>query len=620
MEGAGTGAGIKAGRSAAERKGIMASRDTIRRKPKDTKGTFKRLFAYIGQYKWILAFVLVLCFVSNVLALIGPSLAGAAINEAAAGAGKVNFDRVYYFAGRMLLAYVFSSLITVTINIVMMYVSRHIAKGMRREVFAKLMRLPVGFFDRNQAGDIISRVSYDIDVVSTCLGTDVVQILTSVVTVVGSFAMMMFLSPALAVVALLSIPAAVVYVTKMRAVTQPRFSKRSKNYGIMNGFVEEMFSGQKTIMAYAYEDRVAEKFDRINRNAANAYYDADYYGVTMGPTVNSINNLGLCFIAVFGSFLYMAEAITLGGISSFVLYSRKFSGPINEIANITNELYSALAAAERVFALLDEPEETADREAALELVDVKGNVALQNVYFGYEKDRTIIHNLNLAVGAGKLVAIVGPTGAGKTTMVKLLMRFYDVDSGAVRVDGHDVRDFNRSELREGFGMVLQDTWLFHGTIMENIRYGRLDATDEEVVAAAKAAHVHRFIQTLPGGYQMELSEDAGNMSQGQKQLLTIARAILADNPVLILDEATSSVDTRTEIRIQKAMNNLMKGRTSFVIAHRLSTIRDADVILVMKDGDIVEQGSHEVLLAQGGFYADLYNSQFEGGSGAVQTA
>lgn len=431
MEGAGTGAGIKAGRSAAERKGIMASRDTIRRKPKDTKGTFKRLFAYIGQYKWILAFVLVLCFVSNVLALIGPSLAGAAINEAAAGAGKVNFDRVYYFAGRMLLAYVFSSLITVTINIVMMYVSRHIAKGMRREVFAKLMRLPVGFFDRNQAGDIISRVSYDIDVVSTCLGTDVVQILTSVVTVVGSFAMMMFLSPALAVVALLSIPAAVVYVTKMRAVTQPRFSKRSKNYGIMNGFVEEMFSGQKTIMAYAYEDRVAEKFDRINRNAANAYYDADYYGVTMGPTVNSINNLGLCFIAVFGSFLYMAEAITLGGISSFVLYSRKFSGPINEIANITNELYSALAAAERVFALLDEPEETADREAALELVDVKGNVALQNVYFGYEKDRTIIHNLNLAVGAGKLVAIVGPTGAGKTTIINLLMRFYDVDQGSI---------------------------------------------------------------------------------------------------------------------------------------------------------------------------------------------
>ncbi len=611
MEGAGTGAGIKAGRSAAERKGIMASRDTIRRKPKDTKGTFKRLFAYIGQYKWILAFVLVLCFVSNVLALIGPSLAGAAINEAAAGAGKVNFDRVYYFAGRMLLAYVFSSLITVTINIVMMYVSRHIAKGMRREVFAKLMRLPVGFFDRNQAGDIISRVSYDIDVVSTCLGTDVVQILTSVVTVVGSFAMMMFLSPALAVVALLSIPAAVVYVTKMRAVTQPRFSKRSKNYGIMNGFVEEMFSGQKTIMAYAYEDRVAEKFDRINRNAANAYYDADYYGVTMGPTVNSINNLGLCFIAVFGSFLYMAEAITLGGISSFVLYSRKFSGPINEIANITNELYSALAAAERVFALLDEPEETADREAALELVDVKGNVALQNVYFGYEKDRTIIHNLNLAVGAGKLVAIVGPTGAGKTTIINLLMRFYDVDQGSILVEGRDCRDYTRKGLRGAYAMVLQETWVFQGTIFENIAYGREGATMQEVVAAAKAAHIHSFIMRLPQGYETVISEDGGNISKGQKQLLTIARAMLYDSKMLILDEATSNVDTSTERRIQRAMRELMKDKTCFVIAHRLSTIQHADMILVVDHGDVVEQGTHECLMERKGFYYRLYAAQFD---------
>lgn len=589
----------------------MAARDAIRKKPKNTKGTLKRLLSYIGQYKWILMLIFILCFISNILALLGPSLAGSAINEAAAGAGKVNFDNVFYYAKRMLFCYVLSSLITISINIVMMYVSKWIARKMRKDVFDKLMRLPVGYFDQNQAGDIISRVSYDVDVVSTCLSTDVVQILTSLVTVVGSFAMMVYISPVLAVVAVITIPAAVIYTTKMRNITQPRFVKRSKNYGIMNGFVEEMFSGQKTIMAYAYENQVAEKFDKINQDAADAYYDADYYGTSMGPSVGFINNLGLCLIAIFGSFLYMMEAISLGQISSFVLYSRKFSGPINEIANIMNELYSALAAAERVFTLLDEEEEIADRENAAELTDVKGNVTLQNVSFGYEEGKTIIHNLNLNADAGKLVAIVGPTGAGKTTIINLLMRFYDVDAGRILVEGGDIRDYTRKSLRGAYAMVLQDTWVFKGTIFENIAYGKEGATMEEVVAAAKAAHIHSFIMRLPQGYETVISEDGGNISKGQKQLLTIARAMLYDARMLILDEATSNVDTSTERKIQKAMRELMKDKTCFVIAHRLSTIQNADHILVISHGDVVEQGNHESLMQQQGFYYKLYAAQFE---------
>ena len=555
--------------------------------------------------------VFVLCFTSNVLALLGPSMAGSAINEAAAGPGRVNFDRVFYYAGRMLLCYVCSSLITVAINVVMMYVSKGIAKRMRGNVFDKLMRMPVGYFDRNQAGDIISRVSYDIDVISTCLATDVVQILTSLVTVAGSFVMMLYISPMLAGVVVVTIPAAVIYVTKMRSITQPRFVKRSKNYGIMNGFVEEMFSGQKTIMAYAYENRVAEHFDRINQDAADAYYNADYYGITMGPTVNSINNLGLSLIAVFGSLLYMGGRISLGQISSFVLYSRKFSGPINEIANITNELYSALAAAERVFGLLDEEEEPGDREGAAKLTDVRGNVELQNVFFGYEKNKTIIHNLNLRAEAGKLVAIVGPTGAGKTTIINLLMRFYDVDQGSILVEGRDNRDYTRRSLRGAYAMVLQDTWVFRGTIFDNIAYGKEGATMKEVVAAAKAAHIHSFIMRLPHGYETVISEDGGNISKGQKQLLTIARAMLYDARMLILDEATSNVDTSTERKIQKAMRELMKDKTCFVIAHRLSTIQNADYILVIDHGDVVEQGNHESLMEGKGFYYRLYASQFE---------
>lgn len=543
-----------------------------------------RVLSYIGQYKWILLLVFALCFVSNILALLGPSLAGSAINEAAAGAGKVNFERVLYYAKRMLICYVLSSLITISTNMVMAFVSKRIAGKLRKDIFDKLMRLPVGYFDRNQAGDVISRVSYDVDVVGTCLATDVVQILTSLVTVAGSFLMMLYLSPMLAVIVVVAIPVAVIYTSKMRGITQPRFVKRSRNYGIMNGFVEEMFSGQKTILAYAYENQVAERFGRINQDAADAYYDADYYGVSMGPTVGFISNFVLCLIAVFGSFLYMFEMITLGQISSFVLYSRKFSGPINEIANIMNELYSALAAAERVFGLLDEQEEVADCPDAEELTEVKGNVASENVYFGYDKEKTIIN---------------------------LLMRFYDVDTGRILVEGKDIRDYTRKSLRGAYAMVLQDTWVFQGTIFENIAYGKEGATMEEVVAAAKAAHIHSFIMRLPQGYETVISEDGGNISKGQKQLLTIARAMLYDAKMLILDEATANVDTSTERKIQKAMRELMKDKTCFVIAHRLSTIQNADHILVIAHGDVVEQGNHESLMQQKGFYYKLYAAQFE---------
>ena len=589
----------------------MARRDSIMYKPKDSKGALKRVLKFLGPFKLLILLVAALCVLSNALSLWGPDLAGRAINEAAAGKGRVSFDRVWYYASRMLLCYVSSSLLTISIHALMMNVSKRTAKNMRQNVFDKLMRLPVGYFDRNQAGDIISRVSYDIDVISTCMATDGVSILTSTVTVVGSVAMMISISLPLSAVALFSVPAAILYTSKMRKITQPRFVKRSKNYGIMNGFVEEMLSGQKTIQAYAYEKRVEEKFDGINTNAAEAYYDADRYGVTIGPTMGSINNITLSLIALLGSVLFMNGRISLGSISSFVLYSRKFSGPINEIANIINEIFSALAAAERVFALLDEEEELPDAENARELQNVRGEVALSHVAFGYDPGKTIIHDLTMQAPAGKLIAIVGPTGAGKTTIINLLMRFYDVDSGSITVDGTDVRNATRRSLRGAFAMVLQDTWVFRGTIFDNIAYGKRDATMDEVVAAAKAAHIHPFIMRLPQGYQTVISEDGGNISKGQKQLLTIARAMLYDARMLILDEATSNVDTSTEREIQQAMRRLMQGKTCFVIAHRLSTIQHADWILVLNRGDVVEQGTHQTLMEKKGFYYKLYRSQFE---------
>ena len=589
----------------------MANRDSIMTKPKDSKGAFMRLLSYLGAFKALILLVAVLCLISNVLSLWGPTLAGSAINEAAAGINKVNFEKVAYYAVRMLAVYVSSSLITILIHMIMVNVSKRVGRKMRQDVFDKLMRLPVGFFDRNQAGDIISRVSYDVDVISTCMATDVVAILTSVVTVAGALIMMVRISPVLSLVTLVTVPASIVFTAHMRKKTQPRFVKRSRSYGAMNGFVEEQLSGQKTIQAYAYEDQIDDKYEDINHQAAEAYYDADSLAATIGPTIGFINNIGLSLITLLGSVLYMNGAIGLGNISSFVLYSRKFSGPINEVANIINELFSALAAAERVFGLLDQPEELKDAEGARTLTDVEGNVALNKVFFGYDPDRTIIHDLSMRADAGKLTAIVGPTGAGKTTIINLLMRFYDVDSGSVTVDGQDVRELTRRSLRSDYAMVLQDTWVFRGTIFDNIAYGKENATMDEVVAAAKAAHIHPFIMRLPEGYQTVISEDGGNISKGQKQLLTIARAMLYTSNMLILDEATSNVDTSTEREIQRAMRKLMTGRTCFVIAHRLSTIRNADNILVVNQGDVVEQGTHDELMQARGFYYRLYRAQFE---------
>ena len=589
----------------------MTRRESIMTRPKDSKGAFRRLLSYLGAFKaWILL-VAVLCLISNVLSLWGPSLAGSAINEAAAGVNRVDFEKVTYYAVRMLAVYACSSLITILIHMIMVNVSKRVGRKMRQDVFDKLMRLPVGFFDRNQAGDIISRVSYDVDVISTCMATDVVAILTSVVTVVGALIMMVRISPMLSLVTLVTVPASIGFTAHMRKKTQPRFVKRSKAYGAMNGFVEEQLSGQKTIQAYAYEDQIDEKYNDINHRAADAYYEADSLAATIGPTVGFINNIGLSLIALLGSVLYMNGSIGLGNISSFVLYSRKFSGPINEVANIINELFSALAAAERVFGLLDQAEELQDAENARTLTEPEGNVALDHVFFGYEPDRTIIHDLSMQADAGKLTAIVGPTGAGKTTMINLLMRFYDVDSGSVTVDGQNVRELTRRSLRSAYAMVLQDTWVFRGTIFDNIAYGKENATMEEVVAAAKAAHIHPFIMRLPEGYQTVISEDGGNISKGQKQLLTIARAMLYTSSMLILDEATSNVDTSTEREIQRAMRELMTGRTCFVIAHRLSTIRNADNILVVNQGNVVEQGTHDELMRAKGFYYRLYRAQFE---------
>ena len=589
----------------------MANQVFTTKKPKDTRGTLRRILSYLASYRWIIAVILLLSVVSNVLSLLGPSFAGSAINEASAGVGKVNFERVGYYAKRMLLVYVASSLMTVSINILMTFISKRIARKMRRDVFQKLMKLPVGFFDRNQSGDIISRVSYDIDVVSSCIATDVTQIVTSLVSVMGALLMMLIISPVLSLVVLFTIPMSVLYTVYMRRLVQPRYTRRSKSYGALNGFVEEMLSGQKTIQAYAYADSVGTRFDGVNTEAATAYYEAEYYGCTIGPTMNFINNTSLSLIAMFGSLLYMMEAVSLGNISSFVLYSRKFSGPINEIANVINELFSALSAAERVFHLLDETEETEDIPNAGTLTDVNGQVELNHVSFGYEPGKTILHDLSLSAAPGKLVAIVGPTGAGKTTIINLLMRFYDVDKGEILVDGQEIRSLKRSSLRSAYAMVLQDTWVFGGTIFENIAYGKENATMEEVVEAARAARIHPFIMQLPQGYDTVISEDGGNISKGQKQLLTIARAMLYDARMLILDEATSNVDTGTEREVQKAMRRLMAGKTCFVIAHRLSTIQNADLILVVDHGDVVEMGTHETLMEKKGFYHQLYAAQFE---------
>lgn len=579
-------------------------------KPKDAKGTLRRIFQYIMSYRVAVAVLLLCTFASNIGNLLGPTFAGKAIG-AAVGKGQVDFDTVAYYARCMLIAYVFSNLMSFLVNQAMMRIGRRIANKMRRDVFAKLMALPVSYFDRNQAGDIISRVSYDIDVVTTSISADLVQILTSVVTVVGSFVMMCLISAPMTACLCIPIPLAIFFTRYMGKRTRPLYSKRSAAYGKMNGYVEEMFSGQKTILAYAYEDDVCKEFGGINREAAVAYRNADSLGMTTGPTVGMINNLGLSLIGMVGAALYMLGMAGMEQISSFVLYSRKFSGPINEIANIMNEIYSALAAAERVFTLLDQPEEPADLPNAQTLGQVRGDVEARHVSFGYLPGKIVLHDLNLKAKPGQTVAIVGHTGAGKTTIINLLMRFYDVNAGEILVDGKELHEVTRDSLRRAYAMVLQDTWVFQGTIFENIAYGKEGATKEEVIAAAKAARIHHYIMRLPEGYDTVISEDGGNISKGQKQLLTIARAMLYNTQMLILDEATSNVDTNTEREVQRAMQELMKGKTSFVIAHRLSTIQHADNILVMEHGEVVEQGTHEELMRKKGTYYRLYAAQFE---------
>ena len=490
-------------------------------------------------------------------------------------------------------------------------ISQKMCFRMRKEISEKINRMPLEYFESRTVGEVLSRITNDVDTLGMSLNQSVTQLITSVTTVIGILIMMLSISPLMTLIAIIILPVSLILITTVVKSSQKYFRTQQEYLGHINGQVEEVYSGQNIVKAFDREEEVLKEFSETNDTLYASAWKSQFFSGMMQPIMSFVGNLGYVAVAVVGGYLTIRGSIEIGDIQAFIQYVRQFTQPISQVAQVSNMLQSMAAASERVFEFLSEPEEDITVENPVHLEHPEGRVSFQHVRFGYKPDKMIIHDFSCDVEPGQMVAIVGPTGAGKTTMVKLLMRFYDVNAGSIFLDGHNIKDFNRGELRESFGMVLQDTWLFKGTIMENIRYGRLDATDEEVIAAAKAAHAHHFIQTLPGGYQMELNEDASNVSQGQKQLLTIARAILADNPVLILDEATSSVDTRTEERIQKAMNNLMKGRTSFVIAHRLSTIKDADVILVMRDGDIIEQGNHEELLKKGGFYADLYNSQFE---------
>ena len=575
------------------------------------KELFRRLWAYIGRNRYLLVMALVLSSCSSVLALLGPKLSGRAINAIEPGAGKVDFATVWQCVSLMVVCYILSALLSYLLNIVMIRLSRRISRQMRHDVFEKLTCLPVSYFDRYQTGDIISTITYDIDTVNQSLSTDLLQILQSSVTIVVSFCMMLTIAPKLVLVFVVTIPCTFFFTRWLTAKTRPLFRRRSARLGEMNGFAEQMLSGQKTIRAYGQEAAVLEQFDVKNQAAVDAYTVAEAYGTITGPSVNFINNLSLALICAFGSLLFLRGEVRLGDLSSFVQYSRKFSGPINEIANIIAELQSAFAAAERVFTLIDAEAEPEDIPDALVLEDIRGDVRFESVDFSYIPEVPIIRNLSFHAKPGSMTAIVGPTGAGKTTIINLLMRFYDVDSGTILIDGKDIRTMTRASVRKAFTMVLQDTWLFHGTIFENIAYGKPDATMEEVTAAARAAHIHSFISRLPQGYQTVLTDNGTSISKGQRQMLTIARAMLLDAHMLILDEATSNVDTSTEVHIQAAMRELMKGKTCFVIAHRLSTIQSADHILVLDGGQVVEQGNHESLMRQSGFYRALYESQFD---------
>ena len=587
-------------------------------KAKDFKGSIGKLIAYIGRYKLAILVVMIFAVVGTVFNVVGPKVLGKATTTLSdglmakiAGTGGIDLTKISRILLFVLALYVVSALFTFIQHYIMSTISQKICYRLRKEISEKINRMPMKYFESRTYGEVLSRITNDVDTLGMSLSQSINQIITSVTTMVGVLVMMISISPLLTLIALFILPISISMIAFVMKKSQKYFRSQQEYLGEINGQVEENFTGHLVIKAYNKEEEVIRDFNKTNDHLYESAWKSQFLSGMMHPIMMFVGNLGYAAVALIGGILAIKGTIEIGDIQAFIQYVKNFTQPIQQIAQVANQVQSMAAAAERVFEFLNEEEESQIVENPVSVDNIVGNVSFEHVHFGYKEDQIIIHDFSAEIKQGQKIAIVGPTGAGKTTMVKLLMRFYDVNDGAIKIDGHNIKDFNRRELRDAFGMVLQDTWLFKGSIMENIRYGRLDATDEEVIAAAKAAHAHRFIETLPGGYDMELNEDASNVSQGQKQLLTIARAILADNKILILDEATSSVDTRTEIRIQKAMDNLMKGRTSFIIAHRLSTIRDADLILVMKDGDIIEQGTHEELLEKNGFYAKLYNSQFE---------
>lgn len=570
-----------------------------------------RIWKYLGKRRLLVILALVLSAVSSILGLWAPKISADAINNIELGPGKIDFGLIWRCVILMLVLYLLSAAFSYLLSMTVIRLSRAVAGQMRKDVFDNLMRLPVGFFDKYQTGDLISVITYDVDTVNQSISSDLFQILQTVISVAVSFVMMAVIAPKLLVVFLFTIPAIVFFTKYITGRVRPLFRRRSAQLGQLNGFTEEMINGQKTTKAYGREEQVLEEFQKRNLSAARAYTKAEANGTIVGPTVTMINNISLALVCTLGSLLYLTGGIRLGDLSGFIQYSRRFSGPISEVANIIGELQSAFAAAERVFMLIDAQSEPEDTAGAVKLEEVHGNVKIDNITFGYNPEKPVIKNFSLEAKPGSLVAIVGPTGAGKTTVINLLMRFYDVQSGNISLDGVPIDRITRDSLRAAYSMVLQDTWLFHGTVFENIAYGRDGATREEVENAAKAAKIHNMITALPKGYDTVLSDNASNLSKGQKQLLTIARAMLAGSPMLILDEATSNVDTDTERQIQDVMLALMRGKTCFVIAHRLSTVRNADIILVINDGNIVEQGTHDSLMAENGFYASLYRSQFE---------
>ncbi len=587
-------------------------------KPKDFKNSIEKLVRYLGRYWYAIVAVMIFAAVSTVFSVAGPKVMARATNalveglgKKIAGTGSIDFTYIAKVLLFTLGLYICSAVFSFIQGMIMTGITQKTCYRMRKEISEKINRMPMKYFESRTYGEVLSRITNDVDTLGQSLNQSVTQIITSVATLVGTLVMMISISGIMTLISLVILPVSAILISFIIKHSQKYFRQQQEYLGHINGQVEEVYGGHLVVQAYNKQESTIKKFEDTNQILFQSAWKSQFLSGLMQPIMQFVGNLGYVGVAISGGLLAIRGTIGVGEIQAFIQYVRNFTQPIQQIAQVANMLQSMAAASERVFEFLDEEEEELTVEHAVHLDHVDGYVDFSHVSFGYNPGQIIIRDFSAHVTPGQKIAIVGPTGAGKTTMVKLLMRFYDVTGGAIQVDGHDIRDFNRQELRDAFGMVLQDTWLFKGSIMENIRYGRLDATDEEVIEAAKAAHAHHFIQTLPGGYQMELNEDASNVSQGQKQLLTIARAILADNPILILDEATSSVDTRTEVRIQKALDNLMRGRTSFIIAHRLSTIRNADLILVMKDGDIIEQGTHEQLLVQKGFYADLYNSQFE---------